>query len=755
MKKTLVFFLLFSLFFALVPVVQVGKATSSSYWVNVETSEVMGFRDSSVSISVSSNASQVTVRILDPSQAIIYEQVWSGNESRGITVPAQADYGTYTIKAVVGDVVTTMWFTVLDVSNWSPASFPYIRYHKGVAYKFYANGTILAENSRGDTLNVDLSTLRTLISQFSLDASAVYNSMNFRVRVSKAAFVVDLTFSFIHTGCKFTINGTLDQARSFTFKMPNPSAFKSLVDGVKTGSLVFDYGDLRKVAYAFSYDKANGELTVNIPKTFWIDPTIFESDFESESFAGDGWTATTTSAGSTSEVISTAPYGGTYHAHFLTDAVGDNNAYAYKILATGQSTLCVRGYYKFNSLQNGDGNGLIQFDNTTTYTGALLKFVLSGGKWYLRIRYNANDGAGWQNSAMGTTELSVGTGTYQSLELDTTIAVAGSYTAYIDGVEELSVTDVNNSACGNLDQVIVGLKEIYNGKVCDIYVDNVVVDDEYIGEETSTYTWTLQARDKDSANLPRQVTFVGNYENGTAFSATSSSAGLATITGVEAGNHTVYAAWQSHNSANTTVDFSENTTTNIDTRIARLDSGSNYVLVSVDGTALNSPTEQANNGWKIESVAGTSQKQVVADLANWLVATEPAYFKVAGNTFDKAHSGWSFSSNIFTFNYVDFDAFSNPTLEMVWGSGDGSPDGVPSAPSVTPTPAPTEPPSFTVPTVPTQPQPLVTEQPPIVIIIIAACIFGLIGIVIYVDQTKQSGWKKLKSKSKKKPDWKK
>jgi hypothetical protein len=224
---------------------------------------------------------------------------------------------------------------------------------------------------------------------------------------------------------------------------------------------------------------------------------------------------------------------------------------------------------------------------------------------------------------------------------------------------------------------------------------------------------------------------------------------------VEAGNHTVYAAWQSHNSANTTVDFSENTTTNIDTRIARLDSGSNYVLVSVDGTALNSPSLEPNNGWKIDNVAGSSQKQVVVDIANWLVTTEPRYFKVAGNTFDKAHSGWIFSSNIFTFNYVDFDANPEPTLKMIWESTDeGGAAGSSSSSSTTPSPTPT-PPSFTIPTVPTQPQPLTSEQPPIVIIIIAACIFGLIGIVIYVDQTQQSGWKKLKNKSKKKPNWKK
>jgi hypothetical protein len=261
MKKQVAFILIFLLFFSAISLVQVGKATSSFYWVNVEISEVMGFRDGSVSISAYSNASLVTVQILNPSGTEVYNQVWAANETRVIPISANADYGVYTIKASAGSTVTTTWFTVLDVSNWNSASFPYTRYHKGVNYKFFANGTILADNG-DDVLNVDLSTLRVLIGQLGLDASATYNSMNFRVRVSKAAFIADLTFSFIHTGCKFTINGTIDRARSFTFKMENPQRLKSLADGVKTGSLVFDYGDLRKVAYAFSYDKSLSQATM-------------------------------------------------------------------------------------------------------------------------------------------------------------------------------------------------------------------------------------------------------------------------------------------------------------------------------------------------------------------------------------------------------------------------------------------------------------------------------------------------------------
>lgn len=184
----------------------------------------------------------------------------------------------------------------------------------------------------------------------------------------------------------------------------------------------------------------------------------------------------------------------------------------------------------------------------------------------------------------------------------------------------------------------------------------------------------LQARDKDGLNLPRAVTFSGTLPNGTAYSVTSNTAGLYSLP-CSNGTLTVAVTWQDHAvKASSSVSVTANATSNLDTSIARLNySSTQYVLISVNETTLNTPTLTTLNGYKIDNVAGSSQKSLVIDQANWVVTSNPLTLKIGGNSYGVAN--WQFTSNIITYNYVDFDAYADPTIEVIYALSSGDTSG--------------------------------------------------------------------------------
>lgn len=188
------------------------------------------------------------------------------------------------------------------------------------------------------------------------------------------------------------------------------------------------------------------------------------------------------------------------------------------------------------------------------------------------------------------------------------------------------------------------------------------------------YTLTLQARDNTGVNLPRAVTFTVTFPNTTVTAFTSSTAGLRAITTMN-GSHSVTVTWQSHIvKAATTVDVTAATTQNFDTLITRLSSGSNYVLVSVDSTSLNTPLLMPNNGWMIQSIQGIGNCEVKVDHLNWLLSGEPRFFKVRGSLYERGCNDWSWTNSIFTWSNLDFTLLEYADIEMVWTLADATID---------------------------------------------------------------------------------
>lgn len=183
---------------------------------------------------------------------------------------------------------------------------------------------------------------------------------------------------------------------------------------------------------------------------------------------------------------------------------------------------------------------------------------------------------------------------------------------------------------------------------------------------------TLQAKDKDGLNLPRAVTFSGTLPNGTAYSVTSNTAGLYSLQ-CSNGSLTVAVTWQSHAvKASSTIAVTANASSSLTTKIARLNFTTNYVLVSVNETTIGTPSYTVLGGWKIDNIAGSGQKGLVVDQANWVKTSNPLTIKIGGNSYESTN--WALSSNILTFPAIDFVAYAEPTIELIYevSSGDSS-----------------------------------------------------------------------------------
>jgi len=227
------------------------------------------------------------------------------------------------------------------------------------------------------------------------------------------------------------------------------------------------------------------------------------------------------------------------------------------------------------------------------------------------------------------------------------------------------------------------------------------------GSKTGVFTISqlvlvLQARDASGADLPRQVNLKGTMGNSTSFDVNSNTAGTYNLTTCY-GSHTVNVWWGTHLIQIQTQSITDNVTMNIDTKMQRLYSASNYLLFSLNNTNLSTPSETAESGWRMLDITATGTIEFRMDNLNWKRTDEPSSFTIATTGYTPGTGTWSFVANIFTFDVP----FSTQTLSMSWaappppsGGGGGGGGGVPYVPpeepvilpeeeAVTPTPIPT------------------------------------------------------------------
>lgn len=274
----------------------------------------------------------------------------------------------------------------------------------------------------------------------------------------------------------------------------------------------------------------------------------------------------------------------------------------------------------------------------------------------------------------------------------------------------------------------------------------------------SYITLNLQARDSSGTNLPRSVTFSGTLGNGTTFTKTSNTNGLATLTTCY-GTHTVQVKWGAHLvKSSTSFSVTSNKTQNFDTTIARLNSGNYYVLISINQTTPATPEVNGLPNWKMYGISGSGQKDLKVDVANWVDTSQPSIIKVMGNPYETGWN-WDGTNKILSGFTLDFDANPSLNLEMEWGTSSGGPGGSSGGSNivpVTPEEEPEKPQDTINPPVyiiPEYQQPTIPADA-ITTIVVGSCIVVCIGLVINW-LFEQNSTSKLWNRKSKKPKWKK
>src|SRR3990170_5695466 len=107
-------------------------AADTEYTLILSTSLPYGLRGETIPLTLSMNLATARIQIYNPSNVLLYDQVWSGSQTRNIPIPSDAEYGTYRLSATSGNCVTTALFTVLDITGFQVLSLPYSVSHKGL-----------------------------------------------------------------------------------------------------------------------------------------------------------------------------------------------------------------------------------------------------------------------------------------------------------------------------------------------------------------------------------------------------------------------------------------------------------------------------------------------------------------------------------------------------------------------------------------------------------------------------------------------
>ena len=198
-------------------------------------------------------------------------------------------------------------------------------------------------------------------------------------------------------------------------------------------------------------------------------------------------------------------------------------------------------------------------------------------------------------------------------------------------------------------------------------------------------SWTLQARDAASTNLPRSVVFDVDVSSVDFDEWTSSTAGISTtIYAPNATAYTVTTSWGTHTVQSSSITLSANTASTIDTKIQRLTDGANYVLMSLDNTDMVTPTLLGEANILLHNVVAAGSLEFKADHLNWKVATEPTAFEAGARQYTPGSGTWTWASSIFslTDTYVGTQDITLSFTENGGGGGGGGGGGY--VPLVTP-----------------------------------------------------------------------
>jgi len=211
---------------------------------------------------------------------------------------------------------------------------------------------------------------------------------------------------------------------------------------------------------------------------------LFKDGFERGDFSA--WNGTYTTVGDNATVASTYPYDGVYHGRFQTGPIvsGSKYAYSYVELSQAVSEVYARGYFYIVE-------GLPLNDNDDRF--GLISFEV-GGQLQCIFRVLRSSGVDRFNivglNCTGFVQKSTDTvypveGRWYCLEFYIKVhATSGEYRAWINGLEQIVITNLNTTYCGTgVSRVRFGLTYTVNAQnSIEVYCDSVVISTRYIGQ---------------------------------------------------------------------------------------------------------------------------------------------------------------------------------------------------------------------------------------------------------------------------------
>ena len=470
-----------------------AKAQEPAHWLELNCNEPFYYvKGDVIQVNATSNASvSVTLsvfwnwRTLDDNE-LIYQNTKTTNASWNLPTDNQRA-GFYKIVASTENHTVTIWRTLIHLTDWIPESLPFSHTWQGINYTL--EGRTLRAETEEDFIEIVYPKI-----PFQHSTGFYRNNMSFLVRLQGATWAVDLLYFTIHSGLKWAINGTLDNPETFEFQCShNPLVkWKRTLDRFQSENfLVFDWADLAKAKKAFSWNATTKILSVTIPSSFDIDPSILLDGFEGAPYAA--WTGTNVGGSSILEQSSTTAHHGVNSSHV--SAAAWQNAYCYHDsgLGLGDETRYARFYVNFTNI--GSGLKVIgRFYTESIHSSNIISTVLvNSSHWCLEIR----DSGGTYSYDYWDTAPSLNT--WYCVEFNASRDSGKTVALWIDGTIRASLTD--DFVAEDIGIFVLGAFSTTD--VIEMYQDCVVVDTEYIGpeEEEGEFSYVLQATGTCSTNI--------------------------------------------------------------------------------------------------------------------------------------------------------------------------------------------------------------------------------------------------------------
>lgn len=301
------------------------------------------FYGENVSISISSNASQVLVEIYASDESLVYTGPTEANST--FTFQPPLIYGKFTLKASAGNNTCTTWFWLQNNENLYPFTVPYSWIYQGINYTLLGNYTLKA-TLNGQTLNADwlseiFTKLKPTATLYRNDYGLIYVG-TYGKDISSDNWLMNTFF-----GLKIRMNGTLASPTTlkWNFKAFNGEVLWRIAE-MNIGALVYSFSDMdsRSVGCSYTLDKTGLKMNVYLQTSFDVDPTIHQSGFETGDFSE--WTGTSGS-GIYVQNNATYVYSGSYSMK------NNDTGYVYKNI-TARDYAYARCYVNFVSFPYAD-----------------------------------------------------------------------------------------------------------------------------------------------------------------------------------------------------------------------------------------------------------------------------------------------------------------------------------------------------------------------------------------------------------------